>query len=176
MNIIIELSTVPQEHFERSSITISFLFCAYWALTLHALYICFGTYSSMFRKICEICRREVCENFPHARSSSSTLVYCHRHLFSCNIFGHEHLLSPGKHSLVNRNLRLKYFLFITSYCFIFDICLKWIFTLRTSYRLTNRGHLDALIGRKFFYCPPGNFQLPMVDISNLRLLAVLYSY
>ena len=66
----------------------SFAFCAYLARTLHVLYICFGTYSLMFRQILEICRREVCENFPCPRSLSPTLVYHHRHLFSCNFFAH----------------------------------------------------------------------------------------
>ena len=101
-----------QEHFEHSCIItliqgygahilvpIMCVLSAYFARTLHMLWhilldvsICFGTYSSMFWQIREICRREVCENFPRPRSSTQTLVYRHRHLFSCDFFAHENIL------------------------------------------------------------------------------------
>ena len=99
--------------------------------------------------------------------TSLALVHCHRRLFiiigisfSATFLPTSKFCHLGFFS-ENRTIRLTYFSFIASYCFIFDICLKWKSPLRTSSRGTNRGHLDALIGWEFF-CLLLRFELPSV--------------
>ena len=137
----------PRSHFAHTDCRL----CTYSARTLRM----FRHVLLMFRQIHEICRREVRENFARPRSSSSTLVYRHRYLFSCGFFARDNILSTfcqqSEHFLVNHTLPLTYFLSIASYCFIFNICLKWKIPVGTYSLFTNRCPLDALIGRKLFF-------------------------
>ena len=73
----------PRSHFARTKLGL----CTYSARTLHM----FWHILLMFRQIREICHREVRDNFPFPRSSSSTLVYRHWHLFLCDFFAPEKL-------------------------------------------------------------------------------------
>ena len=142
----------PRSHFARTERGL----CTYSARTLHM----FRHILLMFRKIREICRREVRENFPRPRSSSSMLVYCHRHLFSCDFFARENILSTffqqSEHFLVNHTLRLTYFLSIASYClssiYASNEKVPWerIFFSQTGVLL-----MPSLVANVF--CPPGRF-------------------
>ena len=137
----------PRFHFTCTELGLR----TYSARTLHM----FQHVLLMFRQIRKICRRDVRENLSRPRSSSTTLVYHHRHLFSCDFFAFEKILStfcqPCEHFLVNHPLPLTYFLSIASYCFTFDICIKWKIPMRTYRKFTNRCKLDDLIGRNLFF-------------------------
>ena len=163
----------------------SFTFCAYWPRTLHVL-CTYPTYVSARTPHVSANPRDMpyrgAWELPSPSfiviSSSSTLVYRHRHLFSCDIFAPENILSTFcqlcEHFLVNHTLPLTYFLSIASYCFTFDICLKWKSPVGTYRKLTNRCDLDALIGR--FFLSSWKVQLLRVNFfefavssGNLRL-------
>ena len=131
---------------------------AYPARTLHMfrdvlidVYLCYGTYSSCFGKSARYAVN-MC-----VRTSFALL---HRHWRSFIVIGISFraiflptrtFWEPSEHCLVNHTLCLTYFLSIASYCFIFDICLKWICPVGTYTWFTNRGHLDALICCKCFF-------------------------
>ena len=161
----------PRFYFARTELGLR----TYSARTLHM----FRHVLLMFWQIREICCTDVRENLSRPRSSSLTLVYHHQHLFSCDCFAPQKILSTlwklCEFFLVNNPLPLTYFLSITSYCFTLDICLKWKSPVGTYRKFTKRRKLDDLLGRKFFLSTwkvqllRVNFFEFAVSSGNLRL-------
>ena len=114
---------------------------------------CLGKYERYKGDTVEKCMRTLLALFYRHRHSF-IVIDRHRHLFFCDFFAHERIMSPGYFFSEIHTLCVTYFLSIASYCFIFDICLKRKSLLRNYFRETNGGHLDALIGREFFLRPP----------------------
>ena len=72
--------------------------------------------------------------------------------------------------LVNNPLPLTYFLSIASYCFTFDICLKWKSPVGTYRKLQKSVNLMISLVANVF-CQPERFSCQGSNFSNLRLLA-----